>query len=118
MFSDITLWRYQSLDCTVAGQRRAPLQSLEDRFASDVPKVTVSPRRVAISGSMAIGNRSSRMRGRRTAQAGAKVNERVAVSQSPARRPSFRDVFAVPEFRALWASYVLSAAGDPSPWWP
>jgi len=61
---------------------------------------------------MAIGNRSSRMRGRRTAQAGAKVNERVAVSQSPARRPSFRDVFAVPEFRALWASYVLSAAGD------
>jgi MFS family permease len=61
---------------------------------------------------MAIGNRSSRMRGRRTSQAGAKVNERVAVSPSPARRPSFRDVFAVSEFRALWASYVLSAAGD------
>jgi MFS family permease len=34
------------------------------------------------------------------------------VSPSPARRPSFRDVFAVPEFRALWLSYVLSGAGD------
>ena len=31
---------------------------------------------------------------------------------SPARRPSFRDVFAQPEFRALWISYVLSAGGD------
>ena len=31
---------------------------------------------------------------------------------SPARRPSFRDVFAVPEFRALWLSYVLSGSGD------
>jgi MFS family permease len=34
------------------------------------------------------------------------------VSSSPARRPSYRDVFAVSEFRALWLSYVLSAAGD------
>jgi MFS family permease len=34
------------------------------------------------------------------------------VSSSPARRPSYRDVFAVPEFRALWLSYVLSGAGD------
>jgi MFS family permease len=40
------------------------------------------------------------------------TDERVAVSTSPARRPSFRDVFAVSEFRALWGSYVLSAAGD------
>jgi predicted MFS family arabinose efflux permease len=39
-------------------------------------------------------------------------NERVAVSPSTARRPSFRDVFAHPEFRALWVSYVLSAGGD------
>jgi predicted MFS family arabinose efflux permease len=39
-------------------------------------------------------------------------NERVAVSSSTARRPSFRDVFALPEFRVLWISYVLSAAGD------
>jgi hypothetical protein len=61
---------------------------------------------------MAMGNRSSRMRGRRTAQAGAKVNERVAVSASSARPPSFRAVFAHPEFRALWLSYVLSAGGD------
>jgi hypothetical protein len=52
------------------------------------------------------------MRGHRTAQAGAEKNERVAVSPSTARRPSFRDVFAHPEFRALWVSYVLSAAGD------
>jgi MFS family permease len=34
------------------------------------------------------------------------------VSSSPARRPSFRDVFAVAEFRALWLSYVLSVGGD------
>jgi len=34
------------------------------------------------------------------------------VSPSTARRPSFRDVFAHPEFRALWASYALSAVGD------
>ena len=34
------------------------------------------------------------------------------MSPSPAPRPSFRDVFAHPEFRALWASYVLSAGGD------
>ncbi len=34
------------------------------------------------------------------------------MSTSPARRPSFRDVFAVPEFRALWLSYVLSGGGD------
>jgi hypothetical protein len=34
------------------------------------------------------------------------------VSPSPAPSPSFREVFAVPEFRALWLSYVLSALGD------
>ncbi len=34
------------------------------------------------------------------------------MSNSPARRATFRDVFAVREFRALWASYVLSAGGD------
>jgi predicted MFS family arabinose efflux permease len=34
------------------------------------------------------------------------------VSPSTARRPSYRDVFAHPEFRALWVSYVLSAGGD------
>jgi predicted MFS family arabinose efflux permease len=45
-------------------------------------------------------------------KAGAEKNERVAVSSSTARRSSFRDVFAHPEFRALWVSYVLSAAGD------
>jgi len=61
---------------------------------------------------MAMGNRSSRMRGRRTTQAGPQQIERVAVSLSTARRPSFRDVFAQPEFRALWFSYVLSAGGD------
>jgi len=35
-----------------------------------------------------------------------------AVSQPPDRGPSFADVFAHGEFRALWLSYVLSAAGD------
>ena len=34
------------------------------------------------------------------------------MSPSTARHPSFRDVFTHPEFRALWVSYVLSAAGD------
>jgi predicted MFS family arabinose efflux permease len=58
-----------------------------------------------------MGNRSSRMRGHLAAQAGTK-NERVAVSPSTARRPSFREVFAHPEFRALWVSYVLSMGGD------
>lgn len=34
------------------------------------------------------------------------------MSISPARRPSYREVFAVSEFRALWLSFVLSALGD------
>ena len=34
------------------------------------------------------------------------------MSLSTARRPSFREVFAHPEFRALWVSYVLSMTGD------
>ena len=34
------------------------------------------------------------------------------MSPSSAPRPSYRDVFAVAEFRALWTSYVLSVAGD------
>lgn len=34
------------------------------------------------------------------------------MSPSTARRPSFRDVFAHSEFRALWAAYVLSMGGD------
>ena len=34
------------------------------------------------------------------------------MSLSTARRSSFREVFAQPEFRVLWLSYVLSAAGD------
>jgi MFS family permease len=35
-----------------------------------------------------------------------------AASSSPEPRPSFREVFALAEFRALWASEVLSVAGD------
>ena len=38
--------------------------------------------------------------------------ERVAVTSTPAPRPSYRSVFAVTEFRVLWFSYVLSAGGD------
>ena len=34
------------------------------------------------------------------------------MSPSTARRPSFRDVFAHSEFRALWVAYVLSMGGD------
>jgi hypothetical protein len=40
------------------------------------------------------------------------MDEEVAVSRSTASRPSFRDVFASGEFRALWVAYVLSMAGD------
>jgi MFS family permease len=35
-----------------------------------------------------------------------------AAGTMPAPRASFRDVFAVPEFRALWASQILSVGGD------
>ncbi len=35
-----------------------------------------------------------------------------AAGTTPARRASFRDVFAVAEFRALWASQILSVGGD------
>jgi MFS family permease len=34
------------------------------------------------------------------------------VRSGPAQRASFRDVFAVGEFRALWASQILSVGGD------
>ena len=34
------------------------------------------------------------------------------MTSSSAPRPSYRSVFAVAEFRALWFSYVLSACGD------
>ncbi len=34
------------------------------------------------------------------------------MSSSPARRATFADVLAIGEFRALWASQVLSVAGD------
>ena len=37
---------------------------------------------------------------------------RSLVRSGPAQRASFRDVFAVGEFRALWASQVLSVGGD------
>jgi MFS family permease len=39
-------------------------------------------------------------------------NERVAVISFPARQATFRDVFTVREFRALWASQILSEGGD------
>jgi hypothetical protein len=35
-----------------------------------------------------------------------------SVATTTARRASFRDVFAMGEFRALWASQILSAGGD------
>lgn len=34
------------------------------------------------------------------------------MSSSPARRATYREVFSIGEFRALWASEVLSVAGD------
>ena len=35
-----------------------------------------------------------------------------SIATTTARRASFRDVFALGEFRALWASQILSAGGD------
>jgi hypothetical protein len=63
---------------------------------------------------MAIGNRSDRLRAHSSGHARREpaAYERVAVSPSSAPRPSYRSVFAVAEFRALWLSYVLSAGGD------
>jgi predicted MFS family arabinose efflux permease len=61
---------------------------------------------------MAVGNRSSRMRGHLNLAGRYQKNERVAVSLSTARRPTFRDVFRHSEFRALWVAYVLSMGGD------
>ena len=63
---------------------------------------------------MAIGNRLECLRGHPSGHARREpaAYERVAVSSSSAPRPSYRSVFAVAEFRALWLSYVLSAGGD------
>jgi hypothetical protein len=62
---------------------------------------------------MATGNRLERLRRHlQGSPAGPLPQERVAVSASPARRPSYREVFAVSEFRALWLSFVLSGLGD------
>ena len=64
---------------------------------------------------MAMGNRSDRHAwppSGRAAVGNQAAYERVAVTSSPAPRPSYRSVFAVSEFRALWFSYVLSAGGD------
>ena len=60
-----------------------------------------------MSVTMAIGDRLDHLRGRH-----ASAGERVAVRISPAGRATFHDVFAVGEFRALWASQILSVGGD------
>lgn len=70
--------------------------------------MTIWVREVVIFVSMATITRQGRLRG---TSRGCR-NERVAVSISPARRATFRDVFAVREFRALWASQILSIGGD------
>src|SRR5260370_8879913 len=59
---------------------------------------------------MAIENRPERFRWP-SASAGT-TKKWVAVRSSPAQRATFRDVFAVREFRALWLSQILSAGGD------
>ena len=63
---------------------------------------------------MAIGNRSDRLRAHSSGHARREpaAYERVAVSPSSAPRPSYRSVFAVAEFRALWPSQILSVGGD------
>jgi hypothetical protein len=75
----------------VPGPDESPvtLWSHEDPFASDVPNVTVSPRRVALSVRMAVGNRSSRMRGHMAAQAGTQERKgrRVLVNGPPSVIP-------------------------------
>ena len=36
----------------------------------------------------------------------------VGATPSPAEKATFRDVFAIAEFRALWLAQLLSVAGD------
>lgn len=42
----------------------------------------------------------------------AREGRSAAAASSPARRASFRDVLSLGEFRALWASQILSVGGD------
>jgi MFS family permease len=64
----------------------------------------------AFSATIPLGNQPDRRRGSRAN--GMKRDEGVAVGSSPTRRATFADVFAVREFRALWASQILSVCGD------
>jgi MFS family permease len=47
-----------------------------------------------------------------SARPGGQADRKVTVADGEARRASFRDVFAVPQFRALWLAQLLSVAGD------
>ena len=64
----------------------------------------------AFSATIPLGNQPDRRRGSRVN--GTERDEGVAVGSSPTRRATFADVFAVREFRALWASQILSVCGD------
>jgi hypothetical protein len=68
--------------------------------------VTLWRKDVVFSAIIPLGNQLDRSRGSRARDEG------VAVGSSPARRATFGDVFAVREFRALWASQILSVGGD------
>jgi MFS family permease len=45
-------------------------------------------------------------------QARKRADRKVTVADGEAQRASFRDVFAVPQFRSLWLAQLLSVAGD------
>jgi MFS family permease len=68
--------------------------------------VTLWQKDAAFSAIIPLGNQLDRSRGSRARDEG------VAVGSIPARRATFGDVFAVREFRALWASQILSVCGD------
>jgi MFS family permease len=63
---------------------------------------------------MATGNRLDRLRDSQAGPGGERVavTSTVAERRIPAGHATFRDVFAVREFRALWASQILSELGD------
>jgi hypothetical protein len=92
---------------------RAAVITRTSNLTPYVPRVTIRPQEVVMSGNMTIDVGSPpRVIGSAPAD-----TERVAVSSSPtqglpSRGATFRDVFKVREFRSLWTSYLLSFGGD------
>src|SRR5271165_1436761 len=92
-----------------------PEQAVNARFRTEARNIRQLtdikakwPSMPAISASMAPIDRLGCWRG----SSRVRRNEGVGVTSFPVRRAAFRDVFAIGEFRALWASQTLSEVGD------